>query len=249
MKKKKFNYYNLFIYGFKLFTILPFVFVFLYWLKTIDVLVLPDYWDNILWGLVFSSGFLMLVCISFAKKYENKITTYIDKPKKLRFYFVNVKGSSFLKYVEHCLLDFHYDKRIEVSTNHTYYYFEKFCWWGAPDHCYQMNFFVINSFEEFSSEHKKELLLQKQKLSHSYHKKNGYFNFTFLVIVERRNQYLDKYLKLRTTQYYRNYCFIAVYVKEEGKIYFPYSTWAQYRVYCMRKKFEKVLGDVIIRGK
>ena len=104
-----------------------------------------------------------------------------------------------------------------------------------------MNFFVINSFEEFSSEHKKELLLQKQKLSHSY--------FTFLVIVERRNQYLDKYLKLRTTQYYRNYCFIAVYVKEEGKIYFPYSTWAQYRVYCMRKKFEKVLGDVIIRGK
>lgn len=128
MKKKKFNYYNLFIYGFKLFTILPFVFVFLYWLKTIDVLVLPDYWDNILWGLVFSSGFLMLVCISFAKKYENKITTYIDKPKKLRFYFVNVKGSSFLKYVEHCLLDFHYDKRIETSTNHTYYYFEKFCW-------------------------------------------------------------------------------------------------------------------------
>ena len=59
MKKKKFNYYNLFIYGFKLFTILPFVFVFLYWLKTIDVLVLPDYWDNILWGLVFSSGFLI----------------------------------------------------------------------------------------------------------------------------------------------------------------------------------------------
>ena len=123
MKKKKFNYYNLFVYGFKFFTILALICGFFFVLSRMYSI---DFWSYIFISLTFISDILMLLFINLTKKYENKITTYIDKPKKPRFYFVNVKSSSFLQYVEHCLLDFHYDKRIEAFTNHTYYYFEKF---------------------------------------------------------------------------------------------------------------------------
>ena len=241
MKNKKFNYYNWFVYGFKFFAILALICGFLFVLSRVYSI---DFWSYIFISLTFISDFLMLLFIHLTKKYENKITTYIDKPKKPREYTLsNIKISD----IEQKLIEMDYENIFNILENVNIYYYEKKSIWLNPDHKPQKNIIVFFSFENLTKEIVGYLLHQKQSITRSLKAKKGSFQIVFFVTLEKENEYLQNYLKKRTNQYYRNYYLLAIYIKKDSKLYIPHCDSSNCPYYQMRKRLLKILSNYLVK--
>ena len=104
----------------------------------------------------------MVVCIHFAQKYEKKITTYIEKPKKPKTYKVKAIKSIDL---EQKLIEMNYEKISDILENINIYYYEKRSIWLGADHNPQKNIFAFFSFEEYTKESQKFIIKEKQKIT------------------------------------------------------------------------------------
>ena len=240
MKRKRFNYYNLFVYGFKFFAI--------FGLGWFGLFLIQDFSSEALaWICIGSFGIstiLMTICISYAKKYENKITTYIEKPKKPREYILNdIKISD----IEQKLIEMNYERISNILENTNIYYNEKRSIWLNPDHKPQKNIIVFFTAPEFTKEITKYLLQQKQKITRTLKEKRGSFQTIFFVTVDKENEYLQNYLKKRTSQYYRNYYLLAIYTKKDSRLYIPHCDSSNWPYYQMRKRLLKILSNYLAK--
>lgn len=163
--KRKFNYYNLFVYGFKFWAIAALVIIFFLWIANIKS---SDFWQELFFWLIFLFSFFMVVCIHFAQKYEKKITTYIDKPKKPRTYKAKTIKSIDL---EQKLIEMNYEKISDILENKNIYYYEKRSIWLGSDHNPQKNIFAFFSFEEYTKETQKFITKEKQKITRALKEK------------------------------------------------------------------------------
>lgn len=237
--KRKFNYYNLFVYGFKFWAIAAFVAIFFLWIANIKS---SDFWQGFFLILYLLFCFFMVVCIHFAQKYEKKITTYIEKPKKPKTYKVKAIKSIDL---EQKLIEMNYEKISDILENKNIYYYEKRSIWLGADHNPQKNIFAFFSFEEYTKESQKFIIKEKQKITKALKEKKGAFQIGFLITVKNSNEYLEKYLMERTPQGYRNYFLNAFYVESDQKVYIPYCLWANSPYAKIRKRLLKLLNEYI----
>ena len=237
--KKKFNYYNLFVYGFKFWAMAAFVAVFFLWIANIKS---SDFWQGFFLILYLLFCFFMVVCIHFAQKYEKKITTYIEKPKKPKTYKVKAIKSIDL---EQKLIEMNYEKISDILENKNIYYYEKRSIWLGADHNPQKNVFAFFSFEEYTKENQKFIIKEKQKITRALKGKRGAFQIGFLITVKNNNEYLEKYLMERTPQGYRNYFLNAFYVEKDQNIYIPYCQWANSPYAKIRKRLLRLLNEYI----
>ena len=241
MKRKRFNYYNLFVYGFKFFAIFGLICGFLF---VLSGMYSADFWDWIFISLAFTSYLLMILFINLTKKYENKITTYIEKPKKPREYILSdIKISD----IEQKLIEMNYERISNILENTNIYYNEKRSIWLNPDHKPQKNIIVFFTAPEFTKEITKYLLQQKQKITRTLKEKRGSFQTIFFVTVDKENEYLQNYLKNRTSQYYRNYYLLAIYTKKDSRLYIPHCDSSNWPYYQMRKRLLKILSNYLAK--
>ena len=244
-KKKKFNYYNLFIYGFKFFLFIALIFFVLFCLGTGEFVPILKKYEMILCGLFMLNTVIMYIFIILIGKFEKKITAELEKPPKPFVYKIK-KESSFSE-IPKLLIKENASIRTDITENIPIHVYELHKWHYSTLHKYKMYIFIQLSCDEFTKDTVETIIRQREIIHEKLGRRNRCFYITVLVKVDKMSKFLKKHINRATPEDIQNYCMEAIFVKEENKIYVPKADWLNLEHFHIRKNFEKTLKNFVER--
>ena len=239
-QEKKFNPYNLFVYGFKATGILGMVCMaccciqafFPEWLNYSEQIILIT--------VFFIDVFIMMVFIHFMGIYEKKITTYIEKPRKP--YKIELQSIDIDKVLEKNIIAKNFEIRHEEQC--VAYYKKRSNWKYKAK--YILDVIVVCSIQNVDKNIKNHIVKIRQWAGTLKNEKCLRQTIILLKISKMDDEFW-KYLMNSPIQYYNNYMLLAVLVEDEKCIYIPYPRMFQLIYHNMKKLLKDVLKEKIIK--
>ena len=152
MKKKKFNYYNLFIYGAKFFLAMGLLFAVLFGLGSEEFVPFLKLYEAIFFVLLVTCTILMYIFLKLSAKYQKKITVSFEKPPKPFVY--QMKNHNSFSQLFHRFIQTDVAIRTDVIGETSIYFYELHKWYYSKFQKYKM------SLQKMLL----KLLLEKEKL-------------------------------------------------------------------------------------
>ena len=219
-QEKKFNPYNLFVYGFKTTCIIGLLclaccfiqMIFPWWLNRSE--------ETMMIAILMLDCFIMVLFIHFMGVYEKKITTYIEKPKKP--YKIALQSTDIDKVLEKNIIA----KNFEIHREEQCVaYYKKWSNWKYKAK-YILDVIVVCSIQNVDKNIKNHIIKIRQWAG-TLKKEKCLRQTIILLKIPKMDEEFWKYLMNSPIQYYNNYMLLAVLVEDEKCIYIPYPRMFQ----------------------